>query len=441
MKDNNEDRALRELFRKKLEGAELIPSPGVGRSLMRKLTLRQFLRFKLTRFNIWYAGAIAVTGTLLAVFLSSFPADNEQNESSFTGQEQVSFEKQNDDTMVDIATADEQRKISETPGTGKQEDPLSQERNITGKDRDTDSEIRNKTVSTAVVPDISEEGLNVITESEHNKLQGKAYRFDNFIAASVTEGCAPLRVMFRSMIAPDDSCRWTFGDGGSSTERNPEWIFDIDGEYRVSLDVLKADGRKEYSVVDIIVHPKPVARFEITPEKAEIPGDEIIFMNYSSDAVRYKWNFGDGTNSTIFEPAHTYSKYDNYNVQLIAFSEFGCSDTLTIYNAFEGSAYFVRFPNAFIPNPDGPSEGWYSPRSDESAAVFHPVSSGVAEYQLRIFSRLGMLIFESNDINIGWDGYYKGALTEPGVYIWKVRGKYINGEPFTKMGDVTLLRY
>ena len=50
------------------------------------------------------------------------------------------------------------------------------------------------------------------------------------------------------------------------------------------------------------------------------------------------------------------------------------------------------------------------------------------------------MIFESNDINIGWDGYNKGELCEPGVYIWKVRGKFRNGEPFIKMGDVTLLK-
>ena len=53
---------------------------------------------------------------------------------------------------------------------------------------------------------------------------------------------------------------------------------------------------------------------------------------------------------------------------------------------------------------------------------------------------MGILIFETNDINIGWDGYFKGQLSNSGVYIWKVRGKYRNGEPFTKMGDVTLLK-
>ena len=116
------------------------------------------------------------------------------------------------------------------------------------------------------------------------------------------------------------------------------------------------------------------------------------------------------------------------------------SDNFTNKNAFSGSENYIEFPNAFIPNLNGPSTGYYSQKSDEAAQIFHPVSSSVSEYQLRIFSRRGILIFESNDISIGWDGYYKGQLCDQGVYVWKVRGNYLNGEPFTKMGDVTLIK-
>jgi PKD repeat protein len=171
-----------------------------------------------------------------------------------------------------------------------------------------------------------------------------------------------------------------------------------------------------------------------------IPDDEIRFINYSTDAVKYHWNFGDGTYSELFEPHHKYSKYGNFDVTLTVYNEFGCPHSMLIQNAFSGLKYFLEFPNAFIPNPDGSSGGVYSSKSDESAQVFHPSYSGVSEYQLKIFSKIGILIFESNDINIGWDGYFNGQLSNSGVYIWKVRGKYRNGEPFTKMGDVTLLK-
>jgi gliding motility-associated-like protein len=70
---------------------------------------------------------------------------------------------------------------------------------------------------------------------------------------------------------------------------------------------------------------------------------------------------------------------------------------------------------------------------------FPPVKDQVSEYKLQIFNRAGVLIFESHDINAGWDGYYKNRLCMQGVYVWYVEGKYANGEPFKKVGDITLL--
>jgi len=102
---------------------------------------------------------------------------------------------------------------------------------------------------------------------------------------------------------------------------------------------------------------------------------------------------------------------------------------------------YIRFPNALMPNTAGPTGGYYTARSDRANQVFHPVASGVTSYNLKIFSKQGVLVFESNDLNLGWDGYYKGQLCSPGVYIWKVRGSYRNGEPIVMSGDVTLLNY
>ncbi len=440
MKEKKEDKALRELFRDKLGNTEVIPSPSVSKALMRRMALRRFLHFNVARFNVWYAGGIVIAGALIAVVLSSHPGNNEQIEQAPVSTEpdtQGVNEQEKGYAVIPGDRGDAETKtIFEVQGDVKSGGEITSDEGTTHNN----NEQKTSAVTSVNITDISEEGLIMDDKTEINNLKVAVKQPDNLIATSVTEGCAPLKVIFKSMIPPQDSCRWTFGDGGYSTGRNTEWLYDIEGEYKVTLHVFTAGGKKVISSVNILVHPKPVARFEITPEDAILPDDEIIFMNYSTNAVKYKWDFGDGTMSGLFEPRHVYRNYGDYDVQLIAFSEYGCSDSLVILSAFSGSAYFITFPNAFIPNPNGPSGGYYSPRSDESAFVFHPVYSGIAEYQLRIFSRLGILIFESNDVNIGWDGYYKGGLSESGVYIWKVRGKYISGEPFTKMGDVTLLK-
>jgi PKD repeat protein len=253
-------------------------------------------------------------------------------------------------------------------------------------------------------------------------------------------GCLPLKVKLTNRSVAWDSCRWIFGDGGYSTETDPSWLFDMAGEYKIVLKVFGPEGSESSSSIVINVYPRPKARFEIEPQAPIIPDDQIRFVNYSMDAVKYRWEFGDGRVSEAVEPEHKYNRYGKYNVSLIAWSEHGCTDSVLLTNAFAKSGCYINFPNAFIPNADGPSGGNYSTKSDEAEQIFHPVTSGVSDYQLRIFSKIGIFIFESNDINIGWDGYHKGQLCEPGVYIWKVRGTYKNGEPFVKMGDLTLLK-
>ncbi len=64
MKAKKRDIKVRELFRKKLDKVAVVPSDSVRRELMRNLEKKEFLRFNLSRFNIWYLALI--TGTIIA---------------------------------------------------------------------------------------------------------------------------------------------------------------------------------------------------------------------------------------------------------------------------------------------------------------------------------------------------------------------------------------
>ncbi|MFZ2287135.1 MAG: hypothetical protein WAV93_09140 [Bacteroidales bacterium] len=116
-------------------------------------------------------------------------------------------------------------------------------------------------------------------------------------------------------------------------------------------------------------------------------------------------------------------------------------DFFTVSDSFTDEGMYLRFPNAFVPGTDGPTGGYYNQRTDSYNQVFHPVASGVDSYNLKIYSKAGLLVFESNDLAIGWDGYHKGRLCAPGVYLWKARGTYRNREPILMAGDVTLITY
>ncbi|MEZ5012165.1 MAG: hypothetical protein R2744_11535 [Bacteroidales bacterium] len=119
-------------------------------------------------------------------------------------------------------------------------------------------------------------------------------------------------------------------------------------------------------------------------------------------------DFGDGSRSTDFEPVHTYAK-TGQGVRLIARSEFGCVDSMTITNAFDDNSCYLRFPNAFIPNEGGPDRRILLPAGViEQSDVFHPVWSGVTQYQMRIFSRMGILVFETKGYRDRLGRIYQG---------------------------------
>lgn len=444
MVGKKQDISVRELFRRKLGNAELLPDASFSNNLMRKVARKEFVRFNPARFNVYYlsglivatvaAGIIIFNGTGKTDTLKEPTATVLNSETvvpeviTIQAGEVIRADSKNSVTGANKALPVENKQEQKQQPAAEINLPLSSERETAN------------IIPAGITNSIPTGGLLNPKSPENNKLKGGYRNGDILFEPSVKDGCQPLKVHFRNKFASIDSCKWTFGDGGFSEKANPDWIFDVEGEYRVRLEVFGPDGLHANYTTIITVHPKPQARFEIVPEKAVLPDDEIRFLNYSTNGVKYSWKFGDGNESEQFEPLHSYSKFSNYNVQLIALSDFGCTDTLTVMNAFIGSKYFIEFPNAFIPNSNGPSGGYYSSKSDEAAQVFHPSYSGVSEYQLKIFSKQSVLIFESNDVNIGWDGYYKGELVNSGVYIWKVRGNFRNGEPFIKMGDVTLLR-
>jgi hypothetical protein len=433
---------LRELYKLKLENAEILPDPSVKSRLMHRVVIKEFMHFNPAGFNIYYLSGILIAGITAAVIL--FPvseASHNLKPLTITGK----FNSTDSSSYLQIELKNPIRKDSDISNIRYNESRKGKDvtgfshGSVTGVAKTTELAFDKNPFPTGLSNSISKKELFPDTSAGKNKLRGGFNSDKMIIEPAASEGCAPLKVRFHIKSDSYDSCRWTFGDGGYSNEKDPEWIFDVEGEYKVVLELFKNDDRQLSNSAVVKVHPKPQAHFEILPEKPILPKDEIRFFNYSTNAVQFKWDFGDGTGSELFEPRHRYLRFSNYNVHLVVFSDSGCSDSLTVLNAFSGSEYFIEFPNAFIPNTQGPTGGYYSSKSDEAAQVFHPRFSGVSDYQLKIFSKLGILIFESTDINLGWDGYNKGQLCESGVYIWKVRGKFRNGEPFIKMGDVTLL--
>ena len=256
------------------------------------------------------------------------------------------------------------------------------------------------------------------------------------------EGCVPVTIQFRDRSIYPVSYFWEFGDGLTSTDPNPLHTYFSPGIYTVRLTVEGPGGDLDtYTIPNpVVVNENALASFTLNPEKAFANDEPVDFTNHSLRADSYHWDFGDGSTSEEESPTHVYQFPGVYDVELIADNRFGCPDTFLIRNAVEiESGGVVDFPNAFTPNIGGPSDGRYDP-NDISNDIFFPVHREVNEYHLQIFTRWGELIFESRDVNIGWDGYFKGELLQQEVYVYKVEGRFADGTPFKRVGDVTLLR-
>jgi gliding motility-associated-like protein len=256
-------------------------------------------------------------------------------------------------------------------------------------------------------------------------------------------GCRPLTVQFRNLtrFAEPGTYRWSFGEGeGVSTEENPSYTYYEPGQYTVTLEASNSMGITEQMVKEfsVEVYETPRAAFNLRPQEA-FKTEPIYFVNLSIGADRYHWDFGDGNTSTELEPSHVYAETGMYDVTLIAESEQGCTDTLTMQSAViikDGGK--ANVPNAFTPNTSGP--GGSDANGIGKNDVFLPVFEGVTSFHMMIFNRWGELLFESRDKNYGWDGYYKGKLCAMDVYVYKLKLEFTNGKSDSIVGDLSLIR-
>ena len=263
----------------------------------------------------------------------------------------------------------------------------------------------------------------------------------DFVADPRT-GCRPLIVSFTDLSENTDlnTYRWDFGDGITSNEVSPLHTYSKAGTYTVTLYAENTTGGSDTETKEFYIEvlPTPIADFVANPTTVLIPDQEVFFRNLSINADRYEWDFGDGNTSIDINPIHTYDEEGKYGVSLIAQNALGCADTL----AYEGliaatKGGTVRVPNAFSPSPDASESGGSNNAIND---VFLPRVEGANKFKMLIYNKWGELLFESDNQQTGWNGYYQGRLMPTDVYVYRLEIIFSDGREAIRIGDVTLVR-
>ena len=259
-------------------------------------------------------------------------------------------------------------------------------------------------------------------------------------------GCNPHEVNFtdESVIRTGTITRWdwTFGDGNTSTQQHPVHKYMKPGTYTVKL-LVRSNANCAHEIIDHATsHVVPQAGFVPDPELVLISSPNIEFLNTTSNetpGLKYEWNFGDyiyapgGGRSVEKHPVYRYSDTGTYTIWLLAVNEFSCRDSI--------SREIVVMPDVlvFVPSAFSPFDDRQGPSEND---VFRAHVEGFSEFEIKVYSRWGELLYESDDYYThGWKGLYLKSTEKcpMGVYAYVIRVKGLDGIDYKYSGTITLL--
>lgn len=164
------------------------------------------------------------------------------------------------------------------------------------------------------------------------------------ITATVTSGCVPVVTSYTTNIANATSYAWNFGNGQTGTSASQSVSYAQAGTFTPQLSVTMANGCV-YSTSSpglITANPNPAAQFSISNSTGCAPLTPVI-TNTTTGAVNYSWLFGNGVQSTAFQPSVTFENGGLIYARLTAFSALGCSTQVLINGAINVTTPLAQF--------------------------------------------------------------------------------------------------
>lgn len=158
------------------------------------------------------------------------------------------------------------------------------------------------------------------------------------------------------------------------------------------------------------------------------PPLDVNFVNTSTGATSYYWDFGNGSDSIGLNASTIYDNSGTYIVTLYAYNG-ACVDSFSL-------AIEVTLPSALI------VYNIFTPNGDQVNDVFLTTNKNLDVYEITIYNRWGLIVFHSTDPQSGWNGKAQnGNAYSDGTYYYTVNAIGLDGKIYDLHGALTMVRH
>ncbi len=250
------------------------------------------------------------------------------------------------------------------------------------------------------------------------------------------------------------SWSWSFGDGYTSSAKNPSHTYGAAGTYTVRLTATNQYGSNtsSRSLTVAASGSKPTASFTWSPSSPK-PDQSVQFTDTSTGSpTSWSWSFGDGYTSSTRNPSHTYGAAGTYTVRLTATNQYGSS---TSSRSLTVAASGSKPTASFTWSPSSPKAGQSVQFTDTSTGgptswswdfSGDGVEDSSEQNPKRAFAGAGphpVMLVSRNAAGESLASATVNVVDRPGIPVIKTvtrqyPGVFLQGEDFTHRFDVAV---
>ncbi len=220
---------------------------------------------------------------------------------------------------------------------------------------------------------------------------------------------------------------WNFGNGQSSTDRNPPiQVYPVAGTYPITLSVNSVQCPSPSDVLKrniVIDKPRPGITYPVQYAVIDYP----LVLQARQFGETALWSPGTHLNTQeSYTPVFKGASDQLYSIEIKTISGCLTTDIQEVKTVKEADIYV---PSAFTPNNDGLNDH------------LRPILMGIKEIRyFKVFNRWGQMVYQSKNELPGWDGTINGIPQSSVVVAWMIEGISIDNRIITRKGTSTLVR-